>query len=767
MSAACRVAWTRAVELVVSAPLIAVALAPLACAALLVPGAARASFGGASLISGTAKLQFEEAEAPAIARDGEHVAFQGSLAGVSGVWRRDQKTGVVEPVATAYDADDPSVGAPTPALSAPDATAPSISGNGQYVAFTTTADLQPQQTVGGAGEPESDRGCPEVYVRDMNLPAGAPGAYTLASALSDGEGIAFEGPCSTGGGSGFSLAGAQAAAGVALSSDGQSVVFTVLSKSDLGSLGAGVLTTPPSQVAVRNLATGATTLVTTAATPQRSGQPVLGGGAYPSQESEQAGSLRIASDQAGDQPTGSTAAISSGGTAVAWLGTDVPEQAPGGSEEIEAGVPYEPGKGGFEVEPLWRRIADGAGASTRRLLAGVGLDFLFHLSETGEAPLNGSFVAMRSAPVFAPPALSEDGSTVALVANAPHPAALPSLRLSGNYPPQTDAYVVHVSDDAATAPQVVPLTETQNYDTRTGAEGFVKDVAISPGGNLVAFDAERNQFTLPSGFALTSPPATSRVFQTYEADIELRTLQRVTVTYNGAEPTNGGAGLLSLGSEGAIAFASGATNLFYGDAIAASEVYEAHELPSEEPPAKERVGGPPAQPLPQMEWTLDATAEAKPDGAVIVHVQAPGAGNLAIEAKAELPSPRSSASLSRSRGPSRSRHATKPSAVKLETRSIAHAAASTEAPADLSLRLSAGSAYRARVASRHGLYAVLHIAFSAAGHATLRAQIPVSFHESSRAGRGGVAAHKKRRAGKERTTRGAARGGRQRAGGQG
>lgn len=761
MSAACRASRPQAVGFVVPAPPIAGIMALFVCVALLVPGAARASFGSASLISGTSKLQFEEAEAPAISRDGEYVAFQGSLAGVSGVWRRDQQTGVVEPVATAYDADDPSVGVPTAALSAPDATAPSISENGQYIAFTTTADLQPQQALGGAGEPESDRGCPEVYVRDMDLPAGAPGAYVLASALGDGEGIAFEGPCSAGGGGNFALAGAQAASGVALSSEGQSVVFTVLSKSNLGSPGAGALTTPPSQVAVRNLVTGTTTLVTTAATRERAGQPVLGGGAYPSQESEQVGSLRIASNQIGDQLTGSTAAISGEGTAVAWLGTDVPEQVRGESEgEIEPGMPYEPGKGGFEVEPLWRRIAGGADAPTRRLLAGAELDFLFNLSETGEVVRAGSFVATRSAPVFVPPALSEDGDAVALVANAPHSAALPSLRLSGNYPPQTDAYVVHVSSDQAIAPQVVPLTETQDYDTRTGAEGFVKDIAISPDGNLVAFDSERNQFTLPSGFALTSPPATSRVFQTYEADIKLRTLQRVTVTYDGAEPTNGGAGLLSLGSEGAIAFASGATNLFYGDAVSASEVYEAHELPSEVPPAEERVGGSPSQPLPHMEWRLDATANARPDGAVIVHVQAPGAGKLAIAADAELPS-----SISRKRG--RARGATKTGAVKLVTRSIANAAASTEAPADLSLRLNAASAYRARVASNHGLYAVLHVTFSAAGHATLTAQIPVSFHDTSRPGRGGGAARKQHRAGRKRASRGLARSGRRREGGQG
>jgi hypothetical protein len=696
-----------------------IALLALAVSALTLSASANADFTHARLLSGTPQIQFDQADAPAVAHDAPYVTFQGELANTSGVWRRDLVSGTVEPVAVGEAGD--------PAVSAPDAAAPSISADGRYVAFTTTADLEPEHTpLGGEhaeGEPAADAGCPEVYVRDMTLPADTPGAYTLASALDGGEGITFAGSCGSVS-EGFSLAGAQAAPAVALSADGRIVVFTVLSSSNLGAGPGGQLTTPASQVAVHDLDTGATTLVSV--TPE--GQPTPSGGAFPSTESEQliyVGTAQIS--QMGNDVTGSTAAISGDGTSVAWLGTNVPAQVPGSGSEIEKGISDAAGRqsAASEIEPLWRHIADASNASTRRLLAGAGLDFFFSRDQALEIVQGGSFVDTGGSPVlFIAPVLSEDGLTVALISNAPRPAALSGLELDEGLP-QTDAYVVRVQDDLAIAPQVEPLTETPNYDTTTAAYGFIRDIAISPDGSRVAFEAERDQFSLPE-LALVSPSATNRVPQTYEANIPLGTLQRVTTTYNGAEPL-GPAGLLSFSGDGTtLAFASEATNLFYGNALASSQVYLTEELPSNVSAAAEWTGSLPLEPLPTPSWSLDATAIGQGNGSVLVRVQTPGPGKLEVRAAAELP-----ASEGHQATHSKARRSTKTGGPSLRTRTVAHAATVTHVPEKLQLQLRVGKSYRALVNSKAGLYAILRITFAAVGHRTLVRQIPITFHHTA------------------------------------
>ncbi|MCL2769339.1 MAG: hypothetical protein FWD42_04430 [Solirubrobacterales bacterium] len=752
------------------AKLVAACALALGGAPLALSPPASASFAAAGVISGTAAQQFEEARAPALAAAGGYVAFQGSLAGVSGVWRRNLGDGAIEAVATAHDANDPQLGAPDAALAAPDAAAPSISAEGRYVAFTTTADLDPEHAAAdGApeGEPAADTGCPEVYVRDMERQPGQEGAYLLASALDgSGRGIAFS-SCSEGGGA-FAIAGAQAAPAVAISADGSEVAFTVLSESNLFSYpGAPGRPTPPSQVAVRNLRTDTTTVVSVTPGGEGSpaGEPAPGGGAFPSQASEGVGSLRIVSGQLGDELTASTAAISGDGGTVAWLGTDVPEQVSGSGPEIETGIGGAE-SGALEAEPLWRHIAGGSAAFTRRLLVDAGLDFFYNRGELGEVVRGGSFVATGDAPLFLPPALSEDGDTVAVVADAPSPAALRGVELGGVFPPQSDAYAVRVSDAASVAPQVVPLTETRDYDMPSGAPtgGFVKDVAVSPDGERVAFDSGREAMTLPA-LVQVSPPAGGS--QAYLANLARGTLERASVAWNG-EPAGGEMELLSLDGAHALVFASSATNLFYGDAIQAPEVYLAEELPAEEPPASEQLQATPLEALPQPRWVLDATATTQGDGSVLVRVHTPGAGRLAVHARAQLPARRRSPAgapaggrrARRSRSPRRSTHSAPRRAARrvaarhsaraaarrrergragagtLTTRTVAGGVAAAQAAATMQLRLRAASSDRSYVDGAHGLYAILHITFAAPGQRTLSVEVPATFHRTGKRRRG-------------------------------
>ncbi len=59
----------------------------------------------------------------------------------------------------------------------PTPTGPSVSASGQFVAFTSETDPDPINLV----LPSADVGCPEVYVRNMAIPIGQPGAFTLVA----------------------------------------------------------------------------------------------------------------------------------------------------------------------------------------------------------------------------------------------------------------------------------------------------------------------------------------------------------------------------------------------------------------------------------------------------------------------------------------------------------------------------------------------------------------------------------------------------------
>lgn len=683
----------------------------------ILPNAAKAGFTSATLLSASEHTQFEEAEAPAVSQDGRYVVFQGIVDQTPGIYRRDLQTGAVVPVAAAANA---LVNPVSEAFSAPDAAGPSISADGQFVAFTTTADLPTSE-----GRPSNEQRCPSVYVRDMSINPGAEepghaGAYTLASVLGgSGAGeperpISYgPGPCSLSslGKPEFPIDGTQAAPGVALSADGNKVVFTVLSASNLGDPECAnpECMTPSSQVAVRDLAARTTTLVSV--TPQGLATP--GGGAYPSTSSEQAmpepvGPRNRAKLQFGDQVTGSSAAISADGSTVAWLGTNASEQ---------AGAGY---GGPLEVEPLWRRVADGASATTKRLLSGAGLNFgyfSYHL-EPGEPVNAGSLVSTRSYLEFIPPALSADGRVVATLANAPTPASAGTAEVSSRAAvPNSDVYVIHV-DDTPAAPVVARLTNTPAYNASAQATGDIKDVTISPDGTRVAFDTTRTTFAA-SPVALVSPPIPyAFTFETYEANLARGTLQQAVYAYDGSVPSSN-AGLLSFSGDGeTLAFASQAGNLFFGDAIGASEVYAVGETQSGTEVQTQSVGAVPVTPPPAPDWMLSATVTKLADGSVLLDADVPAAGRLGVEATAQLPAPTGQSSHA-AHGATRRR--------ALHTYTVSKAATVARANSQLRVRLRVTPRYHALVTSKLGLYTILRITFSAVGHRDLAQNVPVTF----------------------------------------
>lgn len=727
-------------------------LPAVALATLVVPCVARAEFGTPTLLSGATSLkvgarevkfsvplQFESAEAPAFAGKSPYVVFRGSLAGKTGLYRRD-----VDDEEVALVAGEAPAGFSEGVPDAPEATAPSISADGRYVAFASAAagivptcgSTQAQSAEQNAGcVPEADRGCPQVYVRDMDVSPYEAGAYKLASALDgSGEGITYA-SCVGGSNAQLALAGAQAATGVALSSEGDEVAFTVLSASNLdGACTGSACTTAPSQVAVRNVLTKITTLVT--ATP--SGEPTPGGGAYPSAESEQY--VRLV----GSQPGASSAAISADGNVVAWEGTNIPEQVPQEAGEVDQGMAHEGGPG-FEVEPLWRPLGDGATAQTRRLLSGAGLE-LYGFGPTnpgqeGTSSVRGGALVLeaQSQDEFLPPALSEDGETVATLANAFTPANAASYNfVSATLAPPADVYVVHVNDDQSVPPVVTPLTATPNYAVARALYSGVSDVMITPDGSRVAFNTRRISFALAPPNLVSPPVAETNYAYTYSVNLDTGIMQRVTDGYEGSPP-DGEAGFISLsGNDLSLAFASSASNMIYGDgALGSSQVYLAQELPPSTELAVEGLSPLPALTLPEPTWTLSATAVPQRDGSVVIDAEVPGAGKLGLYAQAQLPSSSAAKNGKAGKNAKETSHTKRGGAqaasARLTARTVAEGTISSSASSELQLRIHVSKAYDKLVSSRDGLYAVLHLTFSAPGHTTLTKQIPVTLRHIEKA----------------------------------
>lgn len=290
---------------------------------------AQATFKPFELASSSSKLQAEYAYEPAVSADGRYVVFTGIVGSKHGVYRKDLVTNELATVALG------------------DATgAPSVSADGRYVSFTTADDPS-------TGSEPVRNGCTQVYVRDMETGRRQPegpeglaeeaGEFQLASAR-DGseEPLTYEGS----GQEGCPGGGSASAARVALSADGREVAFTAIGLSDLTAKRGeepGADTTPPDQVALRNLTTDTTTLVSTL---PESPEPVPGGAALSDTPTvEEVKGKPVAREAA------STAAISADGNAVAWMGINVQAQ---GETELSS-----PTYADEYAEPLWREVAAG------------------------------------------------------------------------------------------------------------------------------------------------------------------------------------------------------------------------------------------------------------------------------------------------------------------------------------------------------------------------------------------------------------------------
>lgn len=695
--------------------------------ALVCPAVALGAYTPSTLVSSTGTLEADDAYSPAISEDGRYVAFTGSFDGVSGVYRKDLQTGELALVAGA-DAE-------APALSAPDAGAPSISPEGRYVSFTTTAALDPALDTGG--------GCSNVYVRDMDVAIGQPEAFKLASALNGTtEGITYGGTSAGGSCPGGGSAAADRVA-LSLGRYGLEVAFTVIGESNLTSGPGGPVDAPPAQVAVRNLETDTTTLVSQTMSSLGSATPeaVPGGAAITS--------LYEAARGEGRQLSGSTAAISADGSTVAWMGIDVPEQAPASSADAPHAYPDE------YAEPLWRQIANGPDAPTRRVTGGddpaCGCQGPFvtsfdpNASAGSPGPLYGTYVAPGSFladPLIdgaasldaVTPQLSADGQMVAILSTQPRTGEV-SRGLEEELTTSTaNAFVVNMAAGLSRAQALTQITRWvgDNFKNAAGT-GPVESIAISPDGTRVAFATSRIDFIGPPTL-VTPTLGQAGQPQLYVANLALGTIALVSYGYDG-EPANGAIADPSFAQSGeTLAFASSATNLVYGAFNHGSgqpgNVFVVSEVSTPLTAGLQMVGPLPSSPTVSLRRELLASTRPGPDESVLLYVTVPEAGTLRASARSEVPTTFSDTNAERrAKAAGGGATAARPSRrTRLVSRVVARAHATAKGATLVELQLKSASSYRSLVESHDGLYANITLTFAAPGAKTITNTVQATFH---------------------------------------
>lgn len=733
-------------------------------------------FDPSSLLSVSPTEQVVYAHDPAVSADGRYVVFDGDYGGQTGVWRRAVSGGPIEPVAAGP------AGSPLGS-----AELPSVSEDGRYVSFTTTARLDPTDDTNSG---------PDVYVRDMADPDAEPCsppseqeaqartrpacAFTLASARNgSATGITYtygSNPAVEERGYGSLAAGRSA-----ISADGQQVAFVTTAPSDLAGPG-----TPALQVAVRNLASQTTQLVSARMDPA-TGSPAVDpqtGGPEPvsaQQGPETYGAVFTGSGgraplfrapQPREAPVAVGASISADGSTVSWMATDVAEQTP-----MLAGESEPP----RYVEPLWRRIADGPGAPTLRVTGGSDPDSAA-CRQSGETvlaappspadPCQGPLATLLnpSAPGVVSglegdddviPRLSADGYTVAFLANAPPVALAEAFGLGGIE--HTDVYVANMRSGLTRRQALQPLTQLASGDMGDLATTApIIDLGISPDGTQVAFTTKRTQFPLGIPAYISAPASTAGMVELFDADLLNGTVTRVTEGFEGGpsehphQPTPPGEDPYRAADDGALSpsfsadgdtlvFSSTASNLVYGDgntppadepfgSFDGSDVFAVSRVVFSTAAAPQYVGPAPARPLPVPLWVLGMTATGTRDGDVLLEVDVPGAGTLQASARggpSGQPEAKAGREARRRAAPRHDHDSSAAPTVALTTTRVGQAAV-------VPVWLRPAKSFAALVAGPNGLRATVTVSFASAGRPTLRRQLEVTFLRRP-AGRGHAA----------------------------
>jgi hypothetical protein len=749
-------------------------------------------FGPISLVSegmlGGESQQAEYAHDPAISGDGRYVAFDGSIAGVTGVWRRDIETGEIQQVAGG------------------DAELPSISEDGRYISFTTNEGASLAAITDGRIEEHPQPEAVNVYVRDMELPVPASGScesppaqcpFTVVSAPSGSvEPLTYaEASTST---------GSTAIGRSAISADGQEVAFVTTAISDLTDPQTpGEPKTPAFQVAVRYLANDTTRLVSgryEPATGRTTEAPVSGqegstqyGAVYPGIGVGFAPPPAYGQYGANPPPG---ASLSADGTTVAWMGADIGEQAPLLAEETRQ--PH-------YTEPLWRRIA--APETPTERVTGGSDPLSPECVASGETALHGG-LSSPSDPCQGPfatpegvhpgilaggsgssfvPRLSADGYTVAFVAQAPLVSLGTNFGRSASDGQPGDLYVADMHPGRTRDQALTQLTELAGGAAAGLADtASIVDFGISPLGDQVAFTTRRTQFPLGLPAYVSAPASEAGMDELFDADLRDGTLTRVTQGYEGgpgAHPhtpkpagqdpyENEGDGALSpsFSASGEIlAFSSTASNLVWDDGntpveiggpLDGADAFVVERRAFGSLPSASYISPAPAGPPLAPARGLSVTALSRRDGSVLLYIEVPGTGALRAVAHSAVPirladrsrGARGARDTPHARGRGRRASYTASRSGRAHETVVDRAVAAVTAPTQpgelVRIVLKPAKPYAALVSQPGGLSATVNLIFvPSAGRPILRQSVAVLFlssaHNSRRSGRGARAGRRR------------------------
>jgi hypothetical protein len=572
------------------------------------------------------------------------------------------------------------------------------------------------------------------------------------------------------------------------------VVFVTEGASDLTSRDPSELTTPPDQVVVRYL-NSETTMLVSAERSQSTGQmndcPAAAGAARPT-ECPVAGGAVTPSMQPGFEGSylAPGAALSGDGSTVAWLGAHIPAQAPtlnGEHQQIELDDQHSEDDETYD-EPLWRRIAEGPTAPTRRMVGGG--DPL----EPGCPPEGTIEVPACQGPY---PRLAWEGTRGGFEHNygwlgiqrydgTPQLSADGwSAVLIGDPDGTANVFTVdmHEGQDRVQAlreltPEV-PVADTVNPGLQpkyVTTAGDVYEVAISPDGTRIAFTTQRQQFPLAPLSYDEEPPAQLGVVELYEI-VGGEALERVThgpdgsASLEGSDPviiTSSGAAAPSFTNDDrTLAFADTASNLVYGDTNGASDVFSVTGDESSGTTGSATIGAsPPGQEPAAPRWRLSVVAVTHSSGEATLDVVVPGAGLVSATATATVPVTVSARSARRSQGSvaNRRRLLEPARALELRSRTVATAEMSSAVPGLLELPLRVFSHYASLLGTKAGIYATVRVTFTGAGGPPLAQTLTLSLRRAAEAP--AKRAPKKRAHGRSSRGSGAARGGKRTASGR-
>ncbi len=786
--------WRCLPVLVATATVLAIALSALG--ALGVAGVARADvFSAIGLVSeGEVEgdgfvQQAEYAHDSAISANGRYVAFDGSIGGVTGVWRRDLLTGVIEQVAGG------------------DAAMPSISEDGRYVSFTTNEGASLPEITDALPDAQPHAEAVNVYRRDMDYePAATAGeeagrspeerAFQAASVPSGSEEPLRYANLSNSGGS-------YAVGRSAMSANGNEVAFVTASVSNLVPYPAleeeesargetPVPHTPAGQVAVHRFDSGATELVSRCRF--ECGQGSAAGAAEPvvvgeiASESKVVGAATLAAAKfpSHERAAWPGASISADGSTVAWMGEDVAQQAPTLPDEALE-VDYQ--------EPLWHRLPAVAN-QTRRVTGGSDPEApgcaaelaLAPDSENASDPCQGPFVReqagvssggglIKGKPDDVTPRLSANGEEVAFGANARLVAEGSDFNRGEEGNP-TDLFVVNMRPGLTRTQAITPLTEVGSRSSAAESEE-VADFEIAPDGQQVAFSTVRTRFVLGQPTLVSVVPGEIGIGELYDADLADGTLTRVTHgfagegqqsqqphptgyqqggdPYNEYKPDELGALTPDFSGNGdRLVFTSTAGNLTYGDGNSpetpvdccqpgdGSDVFAVNRIQFSDVPAAQLISPSPSLSIAPA-WLLGVSARSLGNGNVLLYVDSPGTGTVRAGAHGwVVVAPAHAARTARRK---RSVHRTLASRGKVAARTVATRSAPAKGAGLTTLRLALAARYAGLAREHGGFTATVTVTFQARGHATLRASIPVTFLRKSEAHR---AKRSKAHAGKSR-----------------